>query len=106
MKIFTIGFTRKNAEEFFLLLRNPEIKRLIDVRLKNNTQFCGFTKHDDLKYFLKELLNIEYIHMPDLAPSPEIFKDYRQNEEWSLYEERFIRLLDDRQGSDFVLVRN
>ena len=102
MKIFTIGFTKKNAEKFFLLLCNPEIKRLIDIRLNNVSQLAGFTKRDDLKYFLKKICNIEYIHMPELAPNDEILKDYQQNGDWPLYEKRFISLLDNRNVADKI----
>ena len=96
MKIFTIGFTKKNAEKFFSLLSNPEIKRLIDIRLNNVSQLAGFTKRDDLKYFLKKICNIEYIHMPELAPNDGVLKDYQQNKDWPLYEKRFLSLLDNR----------
>ena len=69
MKIFTIGFTKKPAEEFFTRLRNPEIRRLIDVRLNNVSQLAGFAKKDDLRFFAKAICGIEYIHLPSLAPT-------------------------------------
>ena len=34
MEIHTIGFTKKTAEQFFSLLKDAGIKKLIDVRLK------------------------------------------------------------------------
>ena len=55
INLYTIGFTKKNAETFFTLLRKNGVKKLIDVRLNNVSQLAGFTKQDDLKYFLKEL---------------------------------------------------
>jgi uncharacterized protein (DUF488 family) len=64
MEVYTIGFTKKTAEEFFGALRRREIKRLIDVRLKNNSQLAGFAKQTDLAFFLKELCQTEYIHDP------------------------------------------
>lgn len=51
MEIFTIGFTRKSAEQFFGLLTEHEIERLIDVRLNNTSQLAAFTKQDDLAFF-------------------------------------------------------
>jgi uncharacterized protein (DUF488 family) len=68
MKIFTIGFTKKSAEQFFARLRNPEIRRLIDVRLNNVSQLAGFAKKDDLRFFAKAICAIEYVHLPSLAP--------------------------------------
>ena len=53
INLYTIGFTKKNAETFFTLLRKNGVKKLIDVRLNNVSQLAGFTKQDDLKYFLK-----------------------------------------------------
>ena len=52
MKISTIGFTKKNADQFFGLLREENVKTLIDVRLNNVSQLAGFAKRDDLKFFL------------------------------------------------------
>jgi hypothetical protein len=31
------------------------VKRVVDVRLNNNSQLAGFSKKDDLPYFLKEI---------------------------------------------------
>lgn len=52
MRVHTIGFTRRSAEEFFSLLREAGITRLLDVRLRNTSQLAGFTKRDDLAFFL------------------------------------------------------
>ena len=57
-KIFTIGFTGKNAEKFFSLLEDNNIKKLIDVRLNNVSQLAAFAKKDDLKYFLKKYYHV------------------------------------------------
>ena len=76
MEIYTIGFTRKTAAEFFEALKKAEIKRLIDVRLNNRSQLAGFTKQGDIEYFLRELCNAEYLHMPILSPTKDMLKDY------------------------------
>ena len=52
MEIFTIGFTQRSARDFFGALKHAGIKRLIDVRLHNSSQLAGFSKSDDLAYFL------------------------------------------------------
>ena len=44
MKVYTIGFTKKSASDFFGLLRESGAKRLIDVRLNNVSQLSGFAK--------------------------------------------------------------
>ena len=42
------------------------MKRVVDVRLNNNSQLAGFSKKDDLAYFLQEIGGIEYFHLPNL----------------------------------------
>lgn len=51
MQIYTMGFTKKSAEEFFGLIQNNGIEVLIDVRLNNQSQLAGFTKGRDLAFF-------------------------------------------------------
>jgi uncharacterized protein (DUF488 family) len=62
VEIYTIGFTRKSAKEFFDVLRKAGIKSLVDIRLNNASQLSGFTKKDDLAFFLEEICRAEYIH--------------------------------------------
>lgn len=98
MKIFTIGFTKKSAETFFEKLKRAGVKRLLDVRLNNVSQLAGFTKKDDLRYFTKAICNIEYVHLPVLAPTAEILDPYKKqkNGDWLLYERQFLDLMQAR----------
>ncbi len=97
MKLFTIGFTKKSAEKFFGLLRGSGAKRLIDVRLNNVSQLAGFAKKDDLAYFVKEICGMEYVHIPELAPTQEILDEYKKNRgDWSVYERKFLDLMRQR----------
>ena len=95
MKLFTIGFTKKSAEKFFTRLKDAGVKRLVDVRLNNVSQLAGFTKKDDLRYFAKAICNIDYVHLPDLAPTAEILDPYKKakNGDWDLYERQFLELM-------------
>ena len=103
MEIYTIGFARKSAEAFFGALRKAGIKRLIDIRLNNTSQLAGFTKKDDLKFFLKELCDAEYIHEPFLAPTFEILNSYKKKKiGWEEYEHRFINLMAERKIEEKV----
>lgn len=103
MKIFTIGFTKKNAEQFFNRLKQPGLVRLVDIRLNNVSQLAGFTKKDDLRYFLKELCNIDYVHLPELAPSKDILDEYKKNGgAWGVYEQKFMALLAARKVDETV----
>lgn len=98
MKIFTIGFTKKSAETFFEKLKRAGVKRLLDVRLNNVSQLAGFTKKNDLRYFAKAICNIEYVHLPVLAPTAEILDPYKKqkNGDWLLYERQFLDLMQAR----------
>jgi uncharacterized protein (DUF488 family) len=98
MKIFTIGFTKKSAESFFTKLQRAGVKRLIDVRLNNVSQLAGFAKKDDLRYFAGTICGIDYLHLPQLAPTQEILDDYKKSKgSWDVYERQFLGLMAERQ---------
>ncbi len=96
MKLYTLGFTKKSAAQFFSLLESSGVGQLLDIRLRPNGQLAGFTKRDDLAYFLPKLVNCEYHHVPSLAPTAEILSAYRKDGDWQAYVERFDTLMDQR----------
>ena len=103
MNVFTIGFTQKSAANFFELLQNAGVKRVVDVRLNNTGQLAGFSKRDDLIFFLKELCGIDYVHIPELAPTKEILDAYKKHKgEWSVYEEEFLSLMEKRHIDESI----
>jgi len=103
VKIFTIGFTKKSAREFFELLRTSGTKRIIDVRLNNVSQLAGFAKRDNLPYFLKEICGIDYLHLPELAPTQEMLVEYRKkHKDWDKYEKQFLNLMRERRVEDKI----
>jgi len=98
IKLFTIGFTQKSAREFFTLLKEAGVKRVVDVRLNNNSQLAGFSKKEDLPYFLKEIADIEYIHLPELAPTQDILDALKkQKGDGKVYERNFLDLMAQRE---------
>lgn len=71
---------------------------MVDIRLNNVSQLAGFTKKNDLAYFLQAVGGIGYEHRPELAPSKEILDGYKKKTlTWPEYEERFARLMAERQ---------
>ena len=103
MKIFTIGFTKKTAEQFFARLKQPGLVRLVDARLNNVSQLAGFTKMNDLKFFLREIGKVDYIHLPELAPTQDILDAYKKNGgDWITYERQFLSLMAARRIEDKV----
>jgi uncharacterized protein (DUF488 family) len=98
VEVYSIGFTKKTAEQFFGFLKRAGIRRLIDVRLNNVSQLAGFTKREDLQFFLKEICGADYQHEPLLAPTPEILDDYKKKKgAWSEYERKFLALMAERR---------
>lgn len=96
--LFTIGFTHRSAESFFTALRDAGVKRVIDVRLNNTSQLAGFSKRDDLIYFLRNLANIEYVHVPELAPNEDLFDAYKKKRgPWGAFEAGFLALMKERK---------
>ncbi|HUX11469.1 MAG TPA: DUF488 domain-containing protein [Spirochaetia bacterium] len=94
MKLYTIGFTKKSARDFFEKLRQSGTGRVVDVRLNNVSQLSGFAKKDDLAYLLKAVCGIDYVHLPQLAPTQEILKAYRHGQiDWPQYEAKFLELI-------------
>ncbi len=106
MILFTIGFTRKSAERFFTLLKEAQVRRVLDVRLNNRSQLAGFSKATDLEYFLRAIGGMEYRHLSELAPTQELLDTYKKRRgSWSEYERGFVELLQKR-GVDQSLDRS
>jgi len=98
MRLYTIGFTKKPAQEFFGLLREAGVARVVDVRLNNVSQLAGFTKAQDFPYFLREVAGIGYRHAPDLAPTQEMLDAYKKHKGgWPAYEAAFNGLMRQRR---------
>jgi uncharacterized protein (DUF488 family) len=98
MEIYTIGFTKKTAEQFFGLLKKAGVRRLLDVRLNNVSQLAGFAKREDLAFFLREICGADYVHEPSLTPTQEMLDAYKKNKgSWKQYESQFLSLMTQRR---------
>lgn len=94
MKTFTIGFTQKTAKHFFSVIKKNNISRVVDVRLNTTSQLAGFAKKNDLDYFLKELCQADYIHIPDLTPTKSMLDAYKNKAiTWDNYADKFTNLM-------------
>jgi uncharacterized protein (DUF488 family) len=95
--VFTIGYTKRSARNFFSSIKNANIKLLIDIRLNNTSQLAGYTKKDDLAFFLEEICGCDYKHIPEFAPSKEILDSYHSKViDWQTYESKFGKLIEIR----------
>jgi uncharacterized protein (DUF488 family) len=98
VNVSTIGFTQSNAEHFFERLFRTGVKKIIDVRLHNTSQLSGFAKSDDLKFFLKKMGDIEYVHQPLLAPTDAMLKTFKKEKgDWGTYQQKFLDLMAERK---------
>ncbi len=98
MKVFTLGFTKKSAEQFFACLKQPGLQRVIDTRLNNVSQLSGFTKKEDLNFFLRELGHVDYVHLPALAPTRQMLDAYqKKGGDWDSYARQFLALMAERR---------
>jgi uncharacterized protein (DUF488 family) len=98
MKLYTIGFTKKSASQFFETLRTAHVARVVDVRLNNVSQLAGFAKAQDLPYFLDEIAAIKYRHVLLLAPTQQMLDSYKKHKgTWDEYEREFLQLMEDRR---------
>lgn len=96
--LYTIGFTKKNAKQFFGLIKDSGVKKVLDTRLNNVSQLAGFTKRDDLAFFLEQLAGVGYDHVLNLAPTDDILKSYKKGEtSWENYANSYNQLIDKRQ---------
>ena len=95
--IYTIGFTKKSAQIFFSKLQKAGVTKLIDIRLNNISQLAGFAKRDDLIFFLRELCDCDYKHMPIFAPTKDILDAYKKKKiDWNEYVRQFSKVIKDR----------
>ena len=110
--LFTIGSNEKSAEQFFTLLTGNGVRRVVDVRLKNNSALLGFARQAHLPFLLRKIAQIDYVHMPLLAPDEAILADWKLSAAakkagkkritWLEYERRFTRLLRKRKVETLV----
>jgi uncharacterized protein (DUF488 family) len=97
-RIFTIGYAGKNAREFFTILKQTGIRKIIDVRLYNTSQLAGFTKKQDIEYFLQTIVGADYVHLPVMAPTKQLLNDYKKGQiSWEQYETQFKDVISQRQ---------
>lgn len=95
--LYTIGFTKKSAAHFFNLLRDNQVKQLVDVRISNSSQLAGFAKGKDLEFFVKEICHIPYKHIIDFAPTKELLDKWHKEEvTWLEYENIYTAILKER----------
>ncbi len=95
--VMVVSAYETSAERFFETLRERGVDLVLDVRLRNTNQLCGFTKRDDLAYLVPALTGAEYIHDVQFAPSEELLGRYVHGKiGWDEYARGYRQLMDER----------
>jgi uncharacterized protein (DUF488 family) len=99
MKLYTIGFTKHTAEEFFEKLKSAGVKQVIDIRINKTSQLAAFAKGSDLPYLLKKTSGIGYLSHSELAPTKELLKSYRSKViTWEEFETLYKKQIEDSKA--------
>ena len=94
MTLYTIGFTKKNAQQFFDGILYRGIQLVVDVRLKNTSQLMRFSHGADIEYFLERICCCHYEHCIDYAPTEEILTGWKKKRiTWPEYVKKYRALM-------------
>ena len=70
------------------------------MRLNNRSQLAGFTRGDDLAYFLEKICACRYAHREEFTPTKEILDGYKKGVlSWEDYESLFLPLMEKRDAA-------
>jgi uncharacterized protein (DUF488 family) len=98
IQLYTIGFTNKSARQFFDLLRDGGVTKIVDTRINNVSQLAGFAKGQDLAFFAEAVGGMGYEHNLDFAPTKDLLTQYRDKKiSWDAYANEYLNLLDRRK---------
>jgi len=91
MVLSSLGYQGSNPGEFFSVLKDNNIKILVDVRENPVSRKKGFSKNALKK--ASEENGIEYIHFSSLGSRRDIRKEYRSNNNWVWFSEQYKKYL-------------
>ena len=101
MTLYTIGFTKRSAENFFETLKSAGVRKLIDIRINKTSQLAGFAKGTDLQYFLKVSAGITYESVENLAPTKDLLNSYRSKKiTWDDFEDLYLNQIKSSNALD------
>lgn len=98
-KIVTLSAYGTTAERFFQTLIEDEVNLVLDVRLRNTSQLCGFSKKRDLAFLVPQIARARYISDEGFAPTPDLLDSYlKQRIGWDEYATAYRDLIGSRGG--------
>lgn len=99
----SISAYETSAEDFFEALKVRKVDLLLDVRLKNKNQLCGFTKSSDLAYLTRVICSADYIHDLALAPDAALLDRYLGHWiTWDEYKAQYLARLKETDAKRHV----
>ena len=99
MRVNTISAYETTAEAFFERLEEWKADLVLDTRLKNTNQLSGFTKRDDLAFFVERLVHARYVHDKLFAPAPTMLERYLHgNIGWDAYADAYREDMREREA--------
>ncbi len=95
-EFFELSAYQTSAKDFFETLKAHNADLVLDVRLKNSNQLCGFTKRKDLEYLVPQLTGAAYVHDLTFAPSPDLLDSYIHHRiDWNEYKNKYLEQMAD-----------
>lgn len=99
-EVEAVSAYQTTAAKFFGRILELRADLVLDVRLKNESQLCGFTKKGDLAYFVPLICRADYVHDPLFAPDPDLLERYVKHRiDWERYAEEYRGLMEARHAA-------
>ncbi len=92
MQLMTIGYEGSTIDKFFDVLKANRIQTLVDIRELPLSRKRGFSK--TALAATTALKNLNYLHIPALGSPKDVRHDYRDDNDWQRYTDRFCKYLD------------
>lgn len=96
-EIYALSAYETSAENFFETLKQYQVDLVLDIRQKNDSQLCGFTKKRDLEYLVRTIVHADYVHDRKFAPDSGLLDPYlKQWITWEQYKKGYEALMKER----------
>lgn len=97
MKIYTMGFKGKSQEEFIKTINEEKIEFVVDIRERKRFPILGFSNENEMKKYLKEKCNCDYLYNSMLAPMCGYYEAYMERAiSWDEYVAKYKETLSKR----------
>jgi uncharacterized protein (DUF488 family) len=87
MQLATIGYEGLDVQSFFTILKNNQVKKLIDIRELPLSRKRGFSK-SALAIHAEEF-GLGYVHIPELGAPRDVRHEYKDDHDWTRFAARY-----------------